>query len=117
MQYMLLIAEPKGQRRERSPDEGRAVYAQMLDFAEGLKARGVLLGAESLRSDDSGVRVEVRDGRRRTLDGPFSESKEMIGGFFLVDCESRDEAVAIAAACPAAGWATIEVRPVGPCWD
>ncbi len=50
------------------------------------------------------------------LDGPFAEAKEMIGGFFLLDCATRDEAVAIASQCPAAEWATVEVRAVGPCY-
>lgn len=116
MRYMLLIAEPRGQRLERTPEQGREAFARMQSFAESLKARGVLAGVESLLSDDRGLRVQVRDGRTRTLDGPFSESKEMIGGFFLVDCASHDEAVAIAAACPAAQWASVEVRPVGPCF-
>jgi hypothetical protein len=50
------------------------------------------------------------------VDGPFAEAKEMIGGFFLVDCASREEAVALAARCPAAQWATVEVRSLGPCF-
>ena len=51
------------------------------------------------------------------LDGPFAEAKEMIGGFFLLACHTREEAVAIAAECPAAAWATVEVRAVAPCCD
>lgn len=116
MSYMLLIAEPRGQRAERGVEEGKKVYDQMLHFAEGLKARGVLRGVESLANDDGATRVQVRDGRQRLLDGPFTEAKEMIGGFFLLDVATREEALAIAAACPAAAWATIEVRAVGPCW-
>jgi len=115
--YMLLIIEPRGQRRERSEAEGRAAYQAMLDFGASLKARGQLIAAESLRSDGDGVRVQLRDGRRSLVDGPFSEAKEMIGGFFLVDCATRDEAVAIAQRCPAAQWATVEVRGYGPCYD
>jgi hypothetical protein len=89
----------------------------MLQFADRLKQRGVLLGVQSLRSDADGVRVQVRDGRRTLVDGPFSESKEMVGGFFLVDCRTREEAVAIAAECPAAEWATVEVRAYGACYE
>jgi hypothetical protein len=59
----------------------------------------------------------VRGGRPRVLDGPFAEAKEMVGGFFLVDCKTRDEAVAIAAECPAAQWATVEVRALAPCYE
>jgi hypothetical protein len=58
----------------------------------------------------------VRAGKSNVLDGPFAEAKEMVGGFFLVDCASREEAVAIARQCPAAEWATVEVRETGPCY-
>jgi hypothetical protein len=114
MAYLLLIHEPVGQRAERSEAEGRAVYEQMLQFAAGLKARGVLRAVESLASD--GTSVQVRDGAARLLDGPFAEAKEMVGGFFLLDCATRDEALAIARECPAAAWATVEVRETGPCY-
>ena len=115
-QYMLLILEPPGQRATRTEAEGRAVYDRMLHYADELKARGVLTAAQSLRTDTEGVRVKVREGKRTLVDGPFSEAKEMIGGYFLVSCESRDEAVAIASRIPAAEWATVEVREFGPCF-
>ena len=116
MQYMLLILEPHGQRAARTDAEGRAAYDKMLRYAEELKSRGVLSAAQSLRTDTEGVRVNVRHGKRTLLDGPFSESKEMIGGYFLVNCATRDEAVAIASRIPAAEWATVEVREFGPCF-
>ena len=116
MSYLLLIVEPPGQRTGRGVAEGKQVYARMLRFAEELKARGVLRSVESLASDASAVRVQVRDGRQRLVDGPFSEAKEMIGGFFLLDVATREQALAIAAECPAAEWATIEVRELGPRW-
>jgi hypothetical protein len=116
MSYMLLIVEPVGQRRERTEDEGRALYDSMLKFSADLKARGLLTVSQSLRSDAEAVRVQVRQGRRTLIDGPFAEAKEMVGGYFLLTCKSRDEAVAIAAECPAAQWATVEVREFGPCF-
>ena len=58
----------------------------------------------------------MRDGTARVLDGPFAEAKEMVGGFFLVDVATLEEALALAAECPAAEWCTVEVREVGPCW-
>lgn len=116
MNYLLLIHEEPGQRSRRSLPEGQALYERMLGFAEALKIEGRLRGVESLQSADKGRRVQVRHGQPRVIDGPFTEAKEMIGGFFLVDCESLDEATALAARCPAAEWATVEVRPVGPCW-
>jgi hypothetical protein len=115
MSYMLLIVEPQGQRRSRTAEDGRDLYQRMLDYTEALKARGVLLASDSLRS--RAARVSTRAGRQSVLDGPFAESKELIGGFFLLDCATRDEAVGLAAECPAAEWATIEVREIGPCYD
>lgn len=116
MPYLLLIQEPVGQRQARSPAEGRAVYDRMLSFADELKARGILQAVESLASQDGAARVKVSNGRPQVLDGPFAEAKEMVGGFFLLDVDSRDEALAVASRCPAAEWATVEVRAVGPCY-
>ena len=113
---MLIIMEPRGQRHARGEAEGRAVYQRMLDCSAALKSRGVLRTSQSLLTDTSGVRVKVRDGKRTLVDGPFSESKEMVGGYFILECETRDEAVAIASEVPAAEWATIEVRECGPCY-
>ena len=76
----------------------------------------MLRAVESLSSQDDAVRVKVNNGRAEVLDGPFAEAKEMIGGFFLLDCATREQAVAIARECPAAEWATVEVRAVGPCY-
>jgi hypothetical protein len=117
VQYMLMIVEPRGQRAARTEAEGRQLYETMLSYADELKARGVLVGAQSLQSDGDAVRVRVRDGKRTLVDGPFSEAKEMIGGYFLVECESRDQAIAIAAGIPAARWATVEVREAGACYQ
>ncbi len=114
MTYMLLIMEPPGQRGERSEAEGRAAYAAMLAYADRLKARGLLTQAQALTSETS--RVEVRAGKARTLDGPFAEAKEVVGGFFLLEVATRAEAEAIAAECPAAQFATVEVREFGPCF-
>lgn len=117
MPYMLLIVEPVGQRQLRSEAEGQAVYDRMLQFAGDLQSKGLLLAAESLGNQTKAARVTVRGGQPTILDGPFAEAKEMIGGFFLVNCETREAAVAIAARCPAAEWATVEVRNLAPCFD
>ena len=104
------------ERLERSLEEGHEAYDRMVKFAGDLKARGVLQAVESLKSDAEGTRVAVRGGKSSVVDGPFAEAKEMVGGFFLLDCKTRDEAMAIARECPAAEWATIEVRETGPCY-
>lgn len=116
MSYMLLIHEPVGQRATRTEAEGRAAYAAMVAFGERLAAEGRLKAVESLAGLDTAVRVSHASGQARTLDGPFAEAKEMIGGFFLLNCDTREEALALAAECPAAQWATVEVRELGPCF-
>lgn len=117
MPYLLLIHETVGQRLTRGEAEGQAVYERMLEFASDLTARGLLLAGESLATPDGATaRVQVSGGKPLVLDGPFAEAKEMVGGFFLVDCATREEAVAIASRCPAAEWATVEVRALGPCF-
>jgi hypothetical protein len=71
---------------------------------------------ESLAGLKDAARVRVRNGKAQVLDGPFAEAKEMVGGFFLLNCRTRDEALAIARRCPAAEWATVEVRETAPCY-
>ena len=116
MSYMLLIVEPVEQRTQRSPEAGHQAYDSMLRFAADLTARGVLSASESLASTANATRVQVRNGRQSLLDGPFTEAKEMVGGFFVLKVETRAEAIAIAAECPAAAWCTVEVRELGPCY-
>ena len=117
MPYLLLIIEPTGQRLARGRDAGAQVYERMLRYTDDLASRGVLIASNSLTSAANGTRVQVRDGKQRLIDGPFAEAKEMVGGFFLLNSGTREEALAIASACPAAEWCTVEVREVGPCYD
>jgi len=114
MAYMLLIMEPHGQRAERTAEQGTQAYERMLQFAADLKSRGLLRATESLKT--AGVRVATHDGRRTRVDGPFAETKELLGGFFLLNCDDREQAIEIAGRCPAAEWATVEVRELGPCY-
>jgi hypothetical protein len=116
MAYALLIVETPGDREARSEAEGRDLYGRMLRFSEDLKDRGLLTMSQSLVSDRNGARVRIEGDRASVIDGPFSEAKEMIGGVLLLTCESRGEAIAIARECPAARWATVEVRELGPCF-
>ena len=116
MAYALVILEPPGQRQARTEEQGRAVYDRMVRFSEELRGRGLLTLAQSLASDASGARVRVQNRQATIVDGPFAEAREMVGGFLLLTCESRAEAVAIARQCPAAEWATVEVRELGPCF-
>lgn len=115
MPQMLLIVEPLGQRAERGREAGEAVYQRMLDYAGELQAAGLLLGVNSLGT--AARRYSKREGQSLLVDGPFAEAKEMIGGYFLLDTEDPAVALAWAERCPAAEWATVEVRGVGPCYE
>ena len=116
MPFLLRIQEPLDQRAERGETAGREVYQRMLDYTEALRARGVLLASSALTHVREGQSLRLREGRRHVVDGPFAETKEMVGGFFLVDVPGREAALALAAECPAAHWATVEVRETGPCY-
>jgi hypothetical protein len=115
MSYLLLIMEPIGQRHERGEEAGRTAYDDMVRYAGSLQSRGVLIGMSSLKSD--GVRLTTSAGERTVVDGPFTEAKELVGGYFLLDVATREQALALAAECPAAEWAAVEVRETGPCYD
>jgi hypothetical protein len=115
MTYMLLVMESRGRREGRPEELAQNECREMDAFADSLKARGVHLGSQSLRCLTDGTRVKTRNGKRSVVDGPYAEAKELVGGFFLLDVATREQAVALAAECPAAEWASIEVREVGPC--
>lgn len=118
MPYMLLIMENAEERRRRHADHRMVAYERMMQFRDGLQARGVYLSSSALGSDADGVRVESRGGKRIIHDGPFAEAKEIVGGFFLIDVATRAEALSIANECPAIEWATVEVRSTGrPCHE
>ncbi len=115
MSYLLLIVEPSGQRQDRGRAAGEADYERMVEYAKSLTARGVLVATNSLKA--AGARLTIRDGRRSVVDGPFTEAKELVGGFFLLNVKTRNEALAFAGECPAAEFATVEVREIGPCYE
>jgi hypothetical protein len=117
MAYMLLVVEKVGDRAARSQSEGSLLYDRMLSFSEDLKRRGLLTLSQSLKTDAHGARVTTRGDQSIVRDGPFAEAKEMIGGFFLLACTTREQAIDIARECPAAQWATVEVRELGPCFQ
>ncbi|MCU0943728.1 MAG: YciI family protein, partial [Hydrogenophaga sp.] len=91
--------------------------AAMQRFGERLQAQGRLRAVESLASTSDAVRISQAPGAPRRIDGPFAEAKEMVGGFFLLDGVTREQAIELARECPAAQWATVEVRSLAPCFD
>ena len=116
MSFVLLMIEDPAQRGTRTEAEGRHVYEEMVAWSGTLAARGLLQDSQSLQGHAGATRVKVRDGRAQVMDGPFAEAKEMVGGLFVVDVATREEAVALARECPAARYLTVEVRGLGPCF-
>jgi hypothetical protein len=112
MRYALLICTEEKAMAEATPDEAAASTAEYMAWGERMGARGLLQGGERLRPTSDATTVRVHDGDVVTSDGPFAETKEQIGGFYLVDCKDLDEAIAIAAELPGARNGSIEVRPI-----
>ena len=84
----------------------------LLELHAGLREAGLLVGVQRLRSTESATSVRVRDGRTEITDGPFAVTKEVLAGYYVLECADLDEALKQAARLPMAPWATIEVRPV-----
>lgn len=108
MEFMLLFLERKGE-----PGAGREAMAAMKRLADELARDGTLRRGAPLAADSAGARVRVRDGRALVTDWPFAESKEALGGFWIVDVPGRDEALAIAGRCPHARHGAVSVHAVG----
>ena len=112
MRYALLICTDESAMTAASPAEAEANTAGYMKWGEEMGKRGVLQGGERLKPTTDATCVQVRNGETLTTDGPFAETKEQLGGFFLVDCKDLDEAIEIAAQLPGAQHGTIEVRPI-----
>ena len=112
MRYALLICTDESSMEARSAEEASASLSEYVAFSEEMGKRGVLQGGERLRPTTDATTVRVRDGEVLTSDGPFAETKEQMGGFFLVDCKDLDEAIGVASKIPGARIGTIEVRPI-----
>jgi hypothetical protein len=112
MRYALLICTEEAQFATMTPEQGSSMLDEYAEFGEKMGARGVLQGGERLRPTTDATTVRVRDGEVLTSDGPFAETKEQVGGFFLVDCKDLDEAIEVASQIPGARIGSIEVRPI-----
>ena len=109
MKYMLLIY---GDEQALSQAELEQCYGESAELARDIDAKGHFLAASPLQPTSMATSVRVRDGRRLVTDGPFAETHEQLGGYFLIDAPDLDEAIAIAARIPNAKRGTVEIRPV-----
>jgi hypothetical protein len=109
MKYLLLIYGPE---QALSESERQKCYQESTQLAHDLAANKQFLGANPLHPVATATSVRLREGKRMVTDGPFAETREQLGGYFLIDASDLDEATAIAGRIPAARWGTVEVRPV-----
>ncbi len=111
MKYICLIYGDEA-ARPTTPEEGEAIGKAYWAYTEELRAAGKMLAGEALESVTTATTVRVRAGETLTTDGPFAETKEQLGGFYLIDCGNLDEALEWAAKIPGAAHGSVEVRPV-----
>jgi hypothetical protein len=109
MKYMLLVYFEEKAIDEKERED---CYQESIQLTHDLASKGQFLGAAPLYPTSTATSVRVRDGKRLVTDGPFAETREYLGGYYLVEARDLDEAIGIAARIPGAKWGTIEVRPV-----
>ncbi len=110
MRYMLLLYVED--RPEPGSPEADAAFGAVMAFHRQCRERGVLVASDPLHGPGAATTVRVRDGQTLHTDGPFAETREWLGGYFIVDCRDLDEALAIAESCPTAAEGSVEVRPI-----
>jgi hypothetical protein len=111
-QYMLLVYEEEVEPAEQA--EREQVTPMLIELHASLREAGLLVGVHRLHSTQSATSVRVRDGEAEITDGPFAVTKEVLAGYYVLECADLDEALRHAARLPMAPWATIEVRPIMP---
>ena len=107
MRYLILIYE-----NEATTPQDEAEFGKWMDYTERLKASGSYVAGEALQPTATATTVRVNNGKRLVTDGPFAETKEQLGGYYLVDCKDLDEALKWAEEIPSAGRGPVEVRPI-----
>jgi hypothetical protein len=113
VQYMLLIYDEEQRWAAMGEDERGAIFREYGDYTRELRESGALVAGDALQPTSTSTTVEYRDGKTLTTDGPFAETKEQLGGYYLIDVESLDEAIEWAARIPSARhFGKVEVRPI-----
>jgi len=112
MKYALLIYGDEAVQEKEGTPEFDAMYQGYYKFTEDISSEGINRGGEALHNVDTATSVKVRGGERTVTDGPFAETKEQLGGFYLIEVEDLDQAIETAARIPGVNTGTIEVRPL-----
>ena len=114
MKYLLLIYENEGSMAGLSEAEQGKIFEEYMTYSRRIKKNGNYLGGEALQPVATATTVRVKNGKTLTTDGPFAETREQLGGFYLVEAKDLDEAIRLAAEIPASRTGSIEVRPILP---
>jgi hypothetical protein len=112
MQYLLMLYSAESEWDKLSPAEQAQGVASYQAYTEALRKAGALVSANRLRPTSAATTVRLENGRTQVLDGPYAETKEQVGGYYLIEAPDLDAAIAWAARCPGAGHGTVEVRPI-----
>jgi hypothetical protein len=113
MQYMILIYGDEKGFLQLTEEQMNQAYGEYMAYSKEMAAAGVLIGGASLQPIATATTVRVAGGKTKTTDGPFAETKEQLGGYYIVNAANLDEAIKWAAKCPGAAYGSIEVRPLG----
>jgi len=114
MQYLLLIYEKEADWAAIPEAEKGKIFQEYMDYSKRIRKSGNYIGGQALQPVSTATTVRVKNGKTLTTDGPFAETREQLGGFFLVEAKDLDEAIALAAGIPGSRLGSIEVRPIMP---
>ena len=114
MKYLLLIYENEKSFAGLSEAEQGKIFEEYMTYTKGIRKSGNYIGGEALQAISTATTVRVKNGKTITTDGPFAETREQLGGYYLVEAKDLDEAIKLAAGIPASRTGSIEVRPILP---
>ena len=112
MRYLFLICANEAEEAKMTPEERGALFAAYGKFTQEVKDRGAYIGGNPLHPTTTATTVRVREGKTIATDGPFAETKEQMGGYYLLNCANLDEAIELGARIPSARHGSIEIRPI-----
>ena len=112
MKYLCLIYENEQEWASLSEEQGNAIMQEYYAFTDGYRQSGHVLAGEALQPTQTATTVRVRNGKISTTDGPFAETREQLGGYYLIEAKDLNEAIQVAAKIPAARNGSVEVRPI-----
>ena len=114
MQYILLVYGDEAGQDSATPEDQGKMMQEFADYTQWLRDSGHYVAGEALQPTAAATSIRVREGKAITTDGPFAETKEQLGGFYLIEAATLDEAIEAAGKCPGAFIGTMEIRPI---WD